>query len=191
MKLRERTSSFESNTTEKMTMRMKAGVKAFKVFFDGIYSDKPRSIAREYMTNCLDAHIMVGKEDEPFQVSLPTIFDPSVRFRDFGPGLSKEGMNDVFLVLFESTKDQSDDFVGQMGIGSKSAWSYTDTFTVTSYQDGVATYYSMVFDGINPPDASVMSSGPTDEPNGLEVVVPVSPSDIPDFKTAVFEAARS
>ena len=61
--------------------------------------------------------------------------------RDYGPGLSHDDMFRVFTRYGRSTKRDSNEVVGMLGIGSKSGFAYADTFTVVSRHGGrVRTY---------------------------------------------------
>ena len=99
---------------------------------EGLYSDKVLAILREYSSNAWDAHRSTGKHDVPINISLPTYGDHTLRIRDYGPGLSHEAIFTVYTQYGRSTKRDTDDAVGMLGIGSKSGFAYSDSFTVTS-----------------------------------------------------------
>ena len=84
----------------------------FGILRNQLYSDKPLAVAREYMVNAYDSHVAAGKGDVPFHVSLPNAIFPNFRVRDFGVGLSEEEMEEVFASYGESTKRESNDYVG-------------------------------------------------------------------------------
>ena len=67
---------------------IKASAKAFQILSSNLYSNPLGSMIRELSTNAYDAHVMVGKADEPFHLTLPNSLEPSFKIRDFGPGLS-------------------------------------------------------------------------------------------------------
>lgn len=162
----------------------KKNVKVFQVLSSTLYSDKIGSIIRELSCNAWDAHKMLGKENVPFEVRLPNDFSPSWSVRDFGPGLSHEDVLRIYIQYFESTKDDSNDMIGGFGLGSKSPYAYGDSYTVTSYFEGTKRVYSMTFDRRTEPTCRWLQDEggnplwePTDEPNGLEVSVPVRRED--------------
>ena len=117
---------------------IKANGKAFKVLIDGLYSDKIRAVVREIWSNAFDAHAMAGNTDKPFDCHLPTIFAPHFAVRDYGVGMSHDQIMRLYTTVFESSKEDTNDQVGKLGLGSKSPFAYTDTFTVTSYKIGRA-----------------------------------------------------
>ena len=72
--------------------------------------------------------------------------DPTLFIRDFGPGLSRNDVFSVFTQYGASTKRNDDNSVGMLGIGSKSGFSYADSFTITSWNGGTKSIYVAVLD---------------------------------------------
>lgn len=169
--------------------RIKASYKAFELLGDKLYSDKIGSIIRELSANALDAHRLVGKADVPFELYLPTTLRPTFAIRDFGPGLSDEAIKNVYTTYFESTKTESNDFIGAFGLGSKTPFAYTNMFTVISRHGGMKRIYSahMTNDG---PALTLLSEGECDEPCGLEVSFPVRLEDQREFEVKAGEQLR-
>lgn len=152
-----------------------------------LYSNKPLAIMREYTCNAVDANVENGKANEPVIVSLPNNLETNFRVRDFGKGLSMEDIAEIYANYGESTKRQSNDYVGCMGIGSKAAFSYGDNFMVISYQDGTKTTYNAYIDPTQVGKIAKMSVEKTDEADGIEIVVPVKPEDIRYFTNTATE----
>lgn len=113
---------------------------------DTLYSDKVLAVLREYSSNAWDAQRMVGKADLPIEVTLPTYSDPTLKIRDRGPGLSLEDVFEVYNKYGASTKRDSNVAVGMLGIGSKSGFAYSDSFTITSWHGGKRSTYIAVID---------------------------------------------
>lgn len=156
---------------------MKPTGKAFWILSSGLYKDKIRAIIREYSCNARDAHVLNGNEATPFNVHLPNHLEPFFRVRDFGPGLSDADVMTVFATYFESLKDTDDRFTGCLGLGSKSAFSYVDSFTVVSRHAGVKTTYAAYMDEAKCPNICMIGVPEIcAEPSGLEVTVPVDHS---------------
>ena len=162
-----------------------ANGKAFKALTDNLYQNKIGSIVREISANAIDAQNQAGNGEIPFQIHLPDTFEPWFSVRDFGIGLSPEIMKNVFLTLFESTKDQSNDSIGAFGLGSKTPLAYTDQFTITSVIDGTARLYSIFIENTGDLQCVEMGEFDTDEPNGVEVKLGVRPEDYNSFKNEV------
>lgn len=167
------------------SFRIAMNGKAFRVLSSTLYQDKIGSIVREISTNALDAHTMAGNTDEPFVIHLPDQFEPWFSVQDFGVGLSDEDVKNVYTVLFESTKDQSNDTVGAFGLGSKTPFSYTDQFTVTSVKDGIRNVYSAYITPSGVPDIIKMHSEETQDRNGVEVKLSVKAEHYAEFANKV------
>lgn len=150
---------------------------------DTLYSDKVLAVLREYASNAWDAHRAVGKHELPIEVTLPTSDEPTLRIRDFGPGLSQ---NDVFTVYTQygaSTKRDSDDAVGMLGIGSKSGFAYSDSFTITSWHGGAKSTYVAALDESEKGVINLLAEESCDaSETGVEIQIAVRPNDIYDFE---------
>jgi len=180
------TGSGVSGSSE-FTMSMNA--KAFHTLSSTLYSDSFGAIVREICSNAYDAHIMAGTPERPFNLTFPDRLNSELVIRDFGPGISPEDITNVYCRFFESTKDQSNDAVGAFGLGSKTPFSYTDTFTVTSIHEGVKYIYT-AFKDEGMPNLKLMVETETDEESGLEVSIPVHLQDFASFEQAVIRELR-
>lgn len=161
---------------------IKASAKAFKILSSSIYENKIKAIIREVSCNAVDGHNMAGKHNVPFSVHIPTRLEPFFSVQDFGVGLSEDDVYDIFTTYFESTKTDSNDVIGAMGLGSKSPFSYVDQFTVISVFDGVESTYVCYIGDSGAPHVSKVSEEPTAEENGVTVKVEVAESDIYKFE---------
>ncbi len=151
-----------------------------------LYSDPELAIIREYSTNALDSHIEAGNA-RPIEVSTPSQLMPFLRIRDFGVGLDAEGIRTIYSQYGTSTKRDSDDVVGMLGLGCKSALTYCDQFTLVGYKDGVMTTVAVGRDEQGTGVMTIMDVSDTDEPNGLEVVIPAKrDNDLADKAAAFF-----
>ena len=133
-----------------------------------LYNDKMSAVLREYHNNGWDSHILAGHK-RPVKVQLPTRLDPRLVFRDFGVGLSEEDCFNVFSVLFKSTKQDSNDFNGSLGLGAKSGFSLSESFNVTSFLNGRKIMLNAFKDEKGYPNLAKLLEEKTDEPNGLEI----------------------
>jgi len=149
---------------------------------DQLYSDKTLAPIREYSCNAYDANVENGKKDVPIKVTLPTTLFPEFKVRDYGKGISYEDMKNIFCSYGESTKRNSNEFIGQLGIGSKSGFAYGDNFLVTSYMDGKKTTYNCVLDKSGVGALLHLTTEDTNEETGLEITIPVKNNDLLNFK---------
>lgn len=145
--------------------------KIFAFLSNFLYRDKERSVITELSSNALDAHKMIGRDDLPINVTLPTSLVPMFTVRDFGPGLSEANVY-LFLTKYgSSSKGGSNDFIGGFGIGSKSPAAVSDTWNIKSYNDGVETEYLIHINDKGIPNINKLYSKHTTE-TGLEVSIP-------------------
>lgn len=181
---REVTSNVGETAVFKMSQTARGMAKGFKILIDGLYADKIQSITREIWSNALDAHSMAGCTDRPFDVSFPSAFDPSFRVRDYGVSLTHDQVMHLYTTMFESTKEDSNEQVGKLGLGSKSPFAYTDSFSVTVVLDGEKRFYAAMIGEDYIPMINFMGREDTEEENGVEVSFPVDKSDVHSFAQA-------
>ena len=157
----------------------------FNVLRNQLYTDKIGAVVREYSANAYDANVEAGNADTPIIVSLPSQLNKVFKIRDYGRGLSQQDIQDIYCFYGESTKRQSNAFIGQLGLGSKSAFAYGDNFVINSFTDGVVRSYNAFIDPSGIGQIAMLSEKPTDEANGVEIVIPVKIEDAPYFTRAV------
>jgi hypothetical protein len=158
-----------SNVGEIGEFRIRNSAKAFSILSSGLYANKIRAIIRELSCNAIDAHVAAGTQDKPYEVHLPTALEPHFSIRDYGTGLSHEQVTQIYTTYFESTKTNSNEFIGALGLGSKSPFSYTDNFTVTAIKDGRRGIYTAFINESGVPSIALMYEEPCLEDNGVEV----------------------
>lgn len=151
---------------------------------DQIYSDKILAVIREYSCNACDANVMNGQPTVPIIVTLPSKLSPEFKVRDFGGGLSEQEIEDIFISYGESTKRNTNDAIGTLGIGSKSGFAYGDNFIVTSYNNGMKTVYDCILDKTNVGNCIELLSEPmgADDKEGIEITINVKKDDVEDFR---------
>jgi hypothetical protein len=158
-----------SNVGEIGEFRIRNSAKAFSILSSGLYANKVRAIIRELSCNALDSHVAAGNIDTPFDVHLPNSLEPWFSIRDYGTGLSHAQVTQIYTTYFESTKTASNEFIGALGLGSKSPFSYTDNFTVTAIKDGIKGVYTAFINEAGVPSIAKMMDEQTTEPSGVEV----------------------
>lgn len=173
----------ESTIQSDYDFSIKQSAHAFQVLSNSLYSNKILAVVREYLTNALDAQIASGVKT-PFSVTLPSdnelLGNNYWQVRDYGTGLSEEDIKEFYCTYFSSSKQSSNDFTGMLGLGCKSAFAYTQEFTVTSWFKGEKTdYFVYVENGL--PKLTKLGSEPSDEPNGLMVSIYVKQEDVFGF----------
>ncbi|NBX75491.1 MAG: hypothetical protein EBQ92_02975, partial [Proteobacteria bacterium] len=149
---------------------------------DGLYSNKILAVVRELSTNAYDSHVDANCVDKPFEVHLPTRIEPYFHVRDFGTSMCHEDCMTLYTTYFRSTRNNSNDSVGCLGLGSKAPFAYTDSFTVEAYFDGQKRIYSAHRDRNGSPTFSLLETVATNEPNGIKVSMPVKSDDMETFR---------
>ena len=167
---------------------IKTSAKAFEILSSGLYANKIRAIVRELSCNAYDSHVSAGKADIPFDVHLPTTLEPYFSVRDYGIGLAHEQVVNIFTTYFESTKTDSNELIGGLGLGSKAPFSYTSNFTVTAIKNGIRGVYSAFVSDEGVPSIALLSQSETDEINGVEIQFSVENQY--DFRKFYEEAER-
>ena len=183
MKLHASTHNVEkSGNFEESKFSIEASSKAFFILSDGLYSNKILAVVRELSTNAYDSHIDAGKADVAFDVHLPTPLEPVFFIRDYGTSMDHDSCMQLYTTYFRSTRNNSNDAVGCLGLGSKAPFAYSDTFTVEAYLNGTCRIYSAYKNEDGSPVFSLMEEVPSSEQNGIKVSINVNDYDTNRFR---------
>lgn len=186
MKLAERIRDLDVHLPgEDADFTIHASAKMFKILSDQMYSDKPGAILRELGANAVDSHRAAGKADKPFEVQLPTALDPILRIRDFGTGMSEEFIKRRYNSYGVSTKNDNNDDIGGLGLGSKTPLAYTDSFQITSWYEGEKKVYIAYIKANGSPSVNgPISTEPCGDETGVEITLPIHAQDFGRFRDA-------
>ena len=185
-----------SGTVVKGSFSMDESPEAFEILSDGLYPNKIKAVVRELSTNAVESHItkhkqLTGEKITPevidalpqFEIHLPTTMEPHFSIRDFGTGLSHDDLMNMYTTYFRSTKRDTNDVGGCLGLGSKSPFAYSDNFSVVSIHNGRKTCYNLTIDNGYPTpsffaneDGSPVSEE-TSEPDGMLITIPCKSTD--------------
>jgi hypothetical protein len=158
------------------------GMNTILGILSNMYSDGNYAVVREYSSNALDSHIAAGN-DGPILITSPSLLDPVFTVQDFGTGLSRDEVLNVFAMYGASTKRDTDDQIGSFGIGAKSAFTVGTQFIVTAVKDGWQTAALFALNDEGAPTVNILSHQETDEPNGVQVKIGVR--DVNGIKDAI------
>jgi|688.fasta_scaffold22103_10 hypothetical protein len=152
-----------------------------------LYSDSIGSTIRECASNALDSHRRAGV-DKPIVVALKATKDGAFEFsvEDFGIGLDADDVKNIISKYGKSTKRNSSTELGMMGLGFKAPLAYTSSFYFVARKNGMERKY-MMYEGEDVNTIDLLYETPTDQPNGVKVIVPVSWRDKYDFKNKIRE----
>lgn len=189
MKLKTEQSEIISSSSNKEDFKIKSSAKSFQILSNNLYSNKIKAVCREYLCNAIDAHRLNGNTN-PFKITFPYTdgLEENLLWsvRDFGPGLNEEDIQLLFCTYFSSSKDDSNEFTGALGLGCKSGFAYATSFYVTSWNNGTESKYIMNSEnGI--PSCFKLYSKESNEPSGLCVEIPVEEADIFEFKDCTYQ----
>jgi hypothetical protein len=190
MKLAVQNDTLETNLEQNRINKYKfdeSSIRDFSLLVSSkIYTRKIDAVIREVSCNAADA---ASKSDRryKFDITVPSINQNGGSYfecRDYGPGLSEDSITNIYTNIMKSTKRNDDTVIGCFGVGSKSPFTYSEVFFVTSYFNNTATIYQMIrtLEGFN---YVKVSSIPSKEPSGLSVKVPVLNKDVKEFRDSI------
>lgn len=142
-----------------------------------LYSDPIAAVIREYSTNAYDTQI-AARVNLPVSVTLPTMNTPEFSVEDFGQGMSATTILDHYSLYGRSDKRGTNDQVGSLGLGCKSALTYADQFTIRSRKDGVETLALVSKDDQGVGQIEIVDTSTTTQPNGTKITIPVRAHDV-------------
>jgi hypothetical protein len=169
-----------------------------------IYSDPLQVIVQEVASNARDANREAGHPDRPIEITLPTHDAPILKIRDHGIGISPARMTNVYLKYGASTKRGTNDQTGGFGLGAKTPWAYSDSFTIKTvtkektYEDKegihenvkVERRYVAYIGKSGKGDLATIHTGLSNEECGTEISMAVRPSDFNSISSAVVGRLR-
>lgn len=143
----------------------------------GFYQNPLRTMIQEIMFNAWDAHRMGNCQHRPIDIYINDT--TGLIIRDYGPGIepgeNDDNMHEIYCMYGGSTKRKLKNQTGGFGLGSKSPFAYTESFTVTSHFGGTKSMYliSRVSEANGgKPGMTRLVQVPTTE-TGLMVTVPL------------------
>ena len=160
-----------------------------------IYSNKPKAICQEIMSNARDAHREVGTPDLAIRVKVPNSLSPTWECQDYGPGMDPERIVKVFTQYCNTTKRGDNKQTGGFGIGGKTPFAYADSFTIRTIAkegDGnvLRNYVAIKEGNASPRLIEVGEAEETQEHTGTIISVPINPNDFQHFTSYTFKVSQ-
>jgi len=162
----------------------------FDILRNKMYSDPILAICREISCNARDAHIEVGKNNVPIEITLPNGLEPFYKIKDWGPGISPDRMSNIFIKYTASTKRNDNLQTGGFGLGAKTPFSYSDTFTITTVHNKIKYNYACFIDETKVGKLILMGDESVEEENSTEIVIPIKRDDFNKFVIATEQSTR-
>src|SRR6476469_9509797 len=96
-------SSLDDNPDNIISMGMSENaIPYLMILLSDMYSDNELACVREYSTNAFDSHIMAG-QTKPIEVFTPTPLSPFLRIKDYGVGMDRDTIANIYAMYGEST----------------------------------------------------------------------------------------
>ena len=179
-----------SQQFEETSFKLEINENIFNILRNQIYTDKIGAVCREYMCNARDAHLLNGNTSKPIDVYAPSLENLEFRVRDYGTGLSKEDIFEIYVSYSKSLKRDDKNAIGYFGIGAKSGFAYTPSFQVISYYKGEKYIYNAYSseDGVG--KMALLVRELCEEESGMEIIIPVNISDLHIFIDRIHDVAQ-
>ena len=147
-----------------------------------MYEDRLLALVRETTTNMVDSHQQYRARhgnlpDTPPRIICPTSMNPQMVFIDNGVSMDHEAFLTVFTQFGTSTKDQDNEVNGGWGLGAKSPFAYTDSFSVSCRLNGRVRHYLLYKDANGLLAWALSNENDTTKPDGVTVKIPIASED--------------
>jgi hypothetical protein len=180
----EKESSFSINTDSSII---------FEILRNKMYSNKIGSICREISSNARDANREAGRGHVAIDIAIVApeqaedqfgimVTDECIIFGDNGIGITPERMEEVFIVYGTSTKTKDNSQTGGFGLGAKTPFAYTDSFTIVTtcdYEGKRMQYtYTAILDSSQKGKMILFDSIEVDDiATGTKIIIPINGDD--------------
>lgn len=164
------------NTSKKATISQDKMAKLQYLLTKGLYKDPQTAVIAEWTNNGVDSVVQAGKNptETPVVVSIEknksNISQWIFSVEDKGVGLDNWEFENICMNYLESTKDQSNDYIGSFGIGQKSFLSLERPATFRCRKNGKERTY-MVYEGEEFVNYDLISEVDTTEENGVKAQI--------------------
>ena len=177
----------ETQSSTKMSLDMDSAQILMQMLSKNLYSDEIGSAIRECASNALDSHRRAGVTD-PIVVGLRIGESSSWEFtvEDFGVGLNHRDVENIISKYGKSTKRESENELGMMGLGFKAPLAYCSSFYFVARKYGIERKY-MMYEGEDVNTIDLIYSNTTSERDGVKVIIPIKSWDQHDFRTKIKE----
>jgi hypothetical protein len=147
----------------------------FKVLADNLYADKYAAVIRELTANALDATIAAGVDMRP-QLRLT---DTQLTVQDFGTGMDHDFVMGTYSTFFESSKRDTNEATGFLGLGSKTPLAIAPSFTLKTRVKGEENMrvYKVFLDETGIPSISLLGKLSPEFDHGTLVIIKLAGGD--------------
>lgn len=165
----------------------------FDILRSKVYKNNIGAICREIASNGRDAQREKGDFTTPIEIAIVDNRESffyedglSILFRDFGVGISRDRVQNIYTKYGASTKRESNVMTGGFGLGAKTPFSYTDAFIVRTIVDGEEYVYSIYIDVTKKGKMALLSQQRVENhANMTEIIIPLQEKDVSRFEYEV------
>jgi hypothetical protein len=136
----------------------------------GLYKDPITAVIAEWVNNGVDSVVQTGKSpiENPVLVKIERENNKHMfSVEDFGVGLDDRDFEDICMNYLESTKEDSNEFIGSWGLGMKSFLSLERSATFICRKNGIERKY-LVYEGEEFVNFDLIYARPTTEKSGVK-----------------------
>lgn len=153
----------------------------YELLHKNVYENPIEAVIREIFSNAVDA-----SKTGCIKVEFPSEMNGyEFSIEDDGDGMNEKELS-IYTTYGDSTKRNTNELIGGLGIGAKSPFGYTDQFIVSSAKDGKKITILCFLDEENAPNKSVISVEDSKE-HGTKVSLKIKEADLSSF---YYAAAR-
>ena len=171
----------EPTNLETVTMTIdEASVQHIMGTLTSLYADPLLAVLREYSSNAVDSHVRAGVY-KPIAVTIPSEYNTNFVVQDFGIGMSKDDIANIYSRYGLSTKGNTNAEIGAFGLGCKSALAIAERFDITAVKDGVETVAFIQKNNKGVGVVHFVSETSTSKDNGVVITIPINPTQVGRF----------
>jgi Histidine kinase-, DNA gyrase B-, and HSP90-like ATPase len=140
----------------------------------------PFAFITEIVSNSWDSHIEADCPGVPIEIELNKNVSGEnyLCFKDWGVGMSPDRINNIYCNYGSSTKSDTNDLIGNFGIGSKSFFAYTDKKYISTVYNNIQYEYIVYKNEADQPSITLLSEKNTTEKNRTFITVFIESKDV-------------
>ena len=162
----------------------------YSMMMEKLYTNKPGAVIRELSCNALDSHVANGCPGKPFDIHMPTWLSKEFFIRDYGTGIPHDRFEHIYTNVGNSTKADTNGQIGAFGLGSKTPFTLSDTFSVENWNSGRKTTWVCFKDSGVPKVSKVYEDMHNTEPSGLKVSFSLTQDLEDEFKRSLVKELK-
>lgn len=172
-------SAVKTNNSNVVDFTIANNAMIFSTLSTKLYTKPHEAIVRELVSNAIDANTEAHCDNE-IKLHLPTELEPEFYVEDNGIGMDEKTVLDVYCKYGNSTRRNSNEVIGGLGLGSKTPFAYASQFNIETAKDGMKHSYVAFIGEDGKPHIAMAGSEPCST-SGTKVSFPVKEQDFDSF----------